>query len=222
MPDQRQVIAINGSPRKKWNTAALLGRALEGAASQGAQTSMIHLYDLDFKGCRSCFACKRKSSYRDGRCAARDDLSPVLRQVMAAQAVFLGSPIYLADISGSMRSFLERLVFMNMAYDMNERFVREKGPSFGLIYTMNVSRERMEQLGYPVILQFHAQYLREMKGQVEYMYSCDTFQFDDYSQYHAPMFDPEHKKREREKQFPLDLDLAFQMGSRLAGFPSAL
>jgi NAD(P)H-dependent FMN reductase len=33
-----KIIAINGSPRKKWNTAMLLEKALEGAASQGAET----------------------------------------------------------------------------------------------------------------------------------------------------------------------------------------
>ncbi|MCO5381118.1 MAG: flavodoxin family protein [Methanosarcina barkeri] len=55
-----KVIAINGSPRKKWNTATLLEKALEGAVSEGAETEIIHLYDLNFKGCTSCFACKLK------------------------------------------------------------------------------------------------------------------------------------------------------------------
>ncbi len=32
-----KVIAINGSPRKKWNTATLLEKALEGAASEGCR-----------------------------------------------------------------------------------------------------------------------------------------------------------------------------------------
>jgi multimeric flavodoxin WrbA len=54
------VMAFNGSPKKKWNTATLLEKALEGAASQGAETELIHLYDLDFKGCISCFACKTR------------------------------------------------------------------------------------------------------------------------------------------------------------------
>ena len=39
------VIAFNGSPRKKWNTATLLEKALEGAASQGADTDLIHLWN---------------------------------------------------------------------------------------------------------------------------------------------------------------------------------
>jgi len=57
-----EVIAFNGSPRKKWNTATLLEKALEGAASQGAKTEIVHLYNLDFKGCRSCFGCKEKEA----------------------------------------------------------------------------------------------------------------------------------------------------------------
>ena len=43
-----KVLAINGSPRKKWNTATLLEKAIEGAASVDAETELVHLYDLDF------------------------------------------------------------------------------------------------------------------------------------------------------------------------------
>ena len=46
-----KVIGVNGSPRKKWNTAMLLAKALEGAASQGAEVESFHLYDLNYKGC---------------------------------------------------------------------------------------------------------------------------------------------------------------------------
>ena len=55
-------LAINGSPRKQWNTATLLNKALEGASSEGAGAELIHLYDLNFKGCTSCFECKLKRS----------------------------------------------------------------------------------------------------------------------------------------------------------------
>jgi multimeric flavodoxin WrbA len=58
-----QLIAINGSPRKNWNTAKLLEQAIEGAKSLGAQTELIHLYDLNFQGCTSCFACNAKFRY---------------------------------------------------------------------------------------------------------------------------------------------------------------
>ena len=73
-------MAFNGSPRKKWNTATLLEKALEGAASQGAKTELIHLYDLNYKGCISCFACKTKGGKSYGRCAVKDDLDTSLQE----------------------------------------------------------------------------------------------------------------------------------------------
>jgi multimeric flavodoxin WrbA len=217
MTSANQVVAINGGPRKKWNTAVLLEEALAGAASQGAATEMIHLYDLNFKGCVSCFSCKRKESYRNGLCAQRDDLSPVLEKVMNSRAAILGSPIYLSDVTGALRSFLERLVFMNLAYDPVEPSILETGPSFGLIYTMNIPESMLEQYNYPVVFEAQVNILKRLKGQVEYLTSCDTYQFDDYAKYHAPMFDAGHKKEVRASQFPKDRERAFQMGARLAG-----
>ena len=111
-----KVMAVNGSPRKKWNTAMLLEKVLEGAASQGAKTELIHLYDLNYKGCRSCFACKTKGGKSYGRCAAQDDLTPLLKKIEQTDALILGSPIYFGTVSGQMRSFMERLMFPYMTY----------------------------------------------------------------------------------------------------------
>jgi multimeric flavodoxin WrbA len=114
-----KVLAINGSPRKRWNTATLLNNVLEGAASQGAETELIHLYDLDYKGCRSCFSCKLIGGKSYGRCATKDDLTPVLEKIQLVDALILGSPIYFGEVTGAMRSFLERLLFPNTVYDEN-------------------------------------------------------------------------------------------------------
>ncbi|MFQ7608893.1 NAD(P)H-dependent oxidoreductase [uncultured Blautia sp.] len=51
-----EMLVINGSPRKDRNTAALLKYAMDGAAAAGAVSNLIHLYELDFKGCCSCFS----------------------------------------------------------------------------------------------------------------------------------------------------------------------
>lgn len=55
-----KTIVLNGSPRKKWNTDLMLREAEKGAASVGAETEYINLFDLNYTGCRSCMACKRK------------------------------------------------------------------------------------------------------------------------------------------------------------------
>ena len=59
--------------RYNTSTATLLKELLAGAASNGAETELIHLYDLSYTGCRSCFACKRLGSPTYGRCAYPDE-----------------------------------------------------------------------------------------------------------------------------------------------------
>jgi multimeric flavodoxin WrbA len=50
------VIGINGSPRKGRNTHRPVKNALGGAASQGAETELVNLYDLSFQGWVGCFS----------------------------------------------------------------------------------------------------------------------------------------------------------------------
>ena len=79
-----KVMAFDGSPRKGRNTAILLEKALEGAASRGAETRPVHLHGLNFTGCRSCFACKAKGDRSYARCATRDDLTPLREEAAPA------------------------------------------------------------------------------------------------------------------------------------------
>ena len=143
-----RILAINGSPRKNWNTATLLTKALEGAASQGAETELIHLYDLSFKGCTSCFSCKLKNGKSYGKCAYIDELTPILEKAGEADAIIMGSPIYLGAATGEMRSFLERLVYPYLVYDAERSSLFKKKISTGFIYTMGVPESRMKEMGY--------------------------------------------------------------------------
>ena len=111
-----KVIAINGSPRKNINTAILLKYALEGAAKEGAETEIVNLYDLNYKGCKSCFACKLKDGKSYGNCIIKDDLTEIYEKIYEADALLLGSPIYFECVTGEMRSFLERLIFPKFTY----------------------------------------------------------------------------------------------------------
>jgi multimeric flavodoxin WrbA len=135
---------------------------------------------------------------------------------MESDAVVMGSPIYLSDVTGAMRSLWERLLFMNLAYDLENRSVFGGSISVGLIYTMNINEELLEVWHYREMFEDHAGLFRVLNGRVEYMASTDTYQFDDYSRYHAPVFDSEHKAEVRREKFPNDLETAFEMGARLA------
>ncbi|MFD1774305.1 flavodoxin family protein [Paenibacillus rhizophilus] len=211
-----KVIAINGSPRKNRNTATLLQEALLGAQAQGAETKLVHLYDLNFKGCASCLSCKRKGSRLGGLCAMKDDLKEVLREILACDALLLGSPIYFGNVTGEIRSFLERLLFPNLSYNEGERSTFEGRINSGFIYTMNVTEERMQEMNYEPVFQSNRNLLQILGGDSEILLSCDTYQFADYSKYEASKFDAAQKARVREEQFPVDRRKAFELGARLA------
>ena len=210
------VIALNGSPRKDWSTGTLLKSALEGAESVGARTQLVHLYDLTYKGCTSCFSCKRKGNTCDGLCAMRDDLRDVLAEVLECDVLLLGSPIYFGDVTGEMRSFQERLLFPNISYDEFGKAVFARQVSCGLIFTMNCPEEFMETVHYDVLLEGHARMMGILKGTTEVLTSHETYQFADYSAMNAAMFDVEARAKRRAERFPVDCQKAFEMGARLA------
>jgi multimeric flavodoxin WrbA len=147
-----KVMAINGSPRKKWNTAILLESALTGAASRGAETELVHLYDLKFRGCISCFACKLRGGSSYGKCAMRDELTPVLDALDAADGMILGSPIYFGTVTGEMRSFMERLLFQYLVYNMPPSSLFGRKMQTAFIYTMNMPEKMLETYQYDVHL----------------------------------------------------------------------
>ncbi|WIM43028.1 flavodoxin family protein [Methanosarcina mazei] len=209
-----KVIAINGSPRRTWNTATLLEKALEGAASEGAETEMIHLYDLDFKGCISCFACKLRDGKSYGKCAMQDDLTPVLEKLEDADALILGSPIYLGNSTGEMRSFMERYIFPYLVYSDEPPTLYLKNIPVGFIYTMGAKEEFFDIFGLRTTIGLNENLAKRIFGYSESLCSTDTYQFDDYSKYVADRFDPEEKAKRRKEVFPQDCEKAFEMGSR--------
>ncbi|MGZ3558589.1 MAG: flavodoxin family protein [Syntrophales bacterium] len=211
-----KVIAVNGSPRKKWNTVTLLERALEGAASKGAETELVHLYSLDFKGCVSCFACKTIDGPSYGRCVVKDDLTPLLKSVLDVHALILGSPIYYGTVTGEMRSFMERLFFPFSPYIDPPGSLFPRKISTGFIYTLGATEEMAKEMGFDHHISWNQMILERIFGTSESLCSYDTYQFEDYSKVFAPRFDPEKKARRRREVFPLDCAKAFEMGARFS------
>jgi multimeric flavodoxin WrbA len=208
------VIAINGSPRKKWNTATLLEHVLEGAASQGAGTELYHLYDLDYQGCTSCFACKLKGGKSYGKCVMKDGLTEVLETIRTADALVLGSPIYFGNVTGEMRSFMERLFFPNLTYTRPPQSLAPRNIPTAFVYTMNVSEQLMKEY-YSGVIGANASQLKMMFGQSESLFCNETLQFEDYDKVVFSYFDPEERKKRRREIFPQDCKRAFELGARL-------
>ncbi|MCF0121384.1 MAG: flavodoxin family protein [Oscillospiraceae bacterium] len=212
-----KIVAVNGSPRKNKNTATILGKIIEGAKSvcPDAEVELVHLYDLKFTGCRSCFACKLNDEKHLGvRCFWKDELTPVLDSISDCDALILGTPIYLFNYTGEFYSFLERLLFSYSTYDLDFRTTAPKKMPTALVYTMNWTEEQNNE-----ILGDRFAITESIIGNVftppEKLLVCDTYQFDDYSKYSCEKFNEADKRRQREEHWPIDLENAFNVGVRL-------
>lgn len=214
----KKIYAINGSPRSSGNTAEILYSALRGAAAHGASTAFIDLGNLNFSGCKSCFACKRKDSPCRGRCVLQDDLSGILDEIFEADAVIMGSPIYFGSESGLYRNALERIFFAPFQYTNPPSTLAKKKVDFAFVYTMNVTPGLMDEYQYAQHLEKAHEFpvLVYNSAPPEVLYVCDTFQFSDYDLYESGMFDAEAKKEARQKLFPQDLRRAYELGKKLA------
>ena len=222
-----KAVFVNGSPRKNKNTALALQSAMRGAEEAGAEVELVHLYDIDFKGCKSCFACKVKNSKTNGVCALKDDLRPVLERCREADVIVLGSPVYYSYPTGVMREFMERLLFPIGTY-MYEKpegeenghlgrhiVLRDKVIPSAMIFTMNCPEDYMKAIGYPTLLEENTKCMEDILGYAETLYICNTYQFNDYSRYDFNLFSEEDKRKYRDEHFAIDLQYAYELGKRL-------
>ena len=208
-----KTIVINASPRKKWNTAEIMQSAQKGAESVGAETKYVNLYDLSFKGCRSCLVCKLKDKTK-GKCYWRDDLSPLIEEILDSDALLIGSPIYFGEPTSEFRALVERLIFCLLSYDDGSSYFTGK-VNVGIFYTMNAP------------LQYYVDSMKDNLTKIEFLFSflngevvtypvCDTIQVSKYSKYNMAGFSQEAKEKQWILQFPKDLEKAFEIGASLS------
>ncbi len=96
------VLVIQGSARKQGNSSFLATQLAE--AIRGAEIIHRHLYDLTFKGCQGCMACRKTLDH----CIIEDDLTPVLGEMNAADIVIFATPNYNGGMTGEMKCLIDR------------------------------------------------------------------------------------------------------------------
>jgi multimeric flavodoxin WrbA len=94
-----------GSPNANGNTAKLINAILEGAAENGAKTRVYNLEALNLKGCNACQKC-----LEEGRCGIDDDMRTLYREIKNSDAVILGSPVYMWQVTAQTKIFIDRLM----------------------------------------------------------------------------------------------------------------
>ena len=192
---------------------------MEGARAAGAQTEYFDLYDYLFKGCVSCYQCQRADSKLRGKCAFQDAASPILDRLNKADAIILGSPVFLHGFSGMLHSLLERFLYANM---YRAEYSAKIVPSLFII-TMGATKERfLEQHytdGWENLLDSIG---NTFNSPCETLYSFNCSQHKNPLDYRVPYAGNlskekviAFKEKYKEENFPLDCQRAFEIGRRL-------
>lgn len=97
-----KIIAINSSKRKM-NTYGLIKQVKEIVSDYKMNVEIINLFDYDIKLCIGCEYCIIK-----GSCVLKDDVSDIMDQIKSSDGVILTSPVYMENVSGILKAFLDR------------------------------------------------------------------------------------------------------------------
>lgn len=208
----KKIIIIDGGPRKNMNTAQLLQRFAEGLKSVGndVEVKTVRLYDLDYKGCVSCMSCKLKGNVSN-ICRFKDALTPVLEEIAQADGLVLGSPIYFGEVTGQMRTFLERLAFPWLSYNDYSMTAPKRIPVV-FIETLNGLPDRNNSRGLGTMEWCIASAL----GEPERIVAYNTTQVAKYENYELGSFSEEAKHAWRDAHWEEDLQKAFDAGKQMA------
>lgn len=102
----RNIVILNGSPRRQGNTSALVNAFAEGAESAGHTVTEFFLDGMDIHGCKGCFGGGKNPEHP---CVQRDDMDNIYPAYRAADVVVLASPLYYWTISGQLKTAFDRL-----------------------------------------------------------------------------------------------------------------
>lgn len=209
----KKIVIIDGGPRKNMNTAQLLQQFADGAKSADSdiEVKTIRLYDLDYKGCMSCMACKLKGK-ASNICRFKDALTPVLEDIAVADGIVLGSPIYFGEVTGQMRAFMERLSFPWLSYNDYSLTAPKRMPVL-LVETMNGTPDRNNSNGFGTMEWCIATALGEPQRIVAY----NTCQVAKYDRYELGGFSEDAKHAWRDAHWKEDLKKAYEAGRLMAG-----
>lgn len=131
-----KVLVITTSLRAKSNSDRLADEMIRGAKEAGHEVEHISLKGKDIKFCIGCLACQKTQ-----KCVLKDDAVEIAEKVKEADTLVFATPIYYYEMSGQMKTLLDRLnplypsdykfrkVYMLSVATEDEDFVPEKAVS---------------------------------------------------------------------------------------------
>lgn len=109
-----EIITLQGSPRKKGNTAKVLSWIEEELVALGHDVESIFLNTKNLKGCLACGKCKQKPDTVG--CIQTDDIPEILEKMTRAELVIFASPLYFWGVSAQLKTVIDRTYSLYVDY----------------------------------------------------------------------------------------------------------
>jgi multimeric flavodoxin WrbA len=149
------IIGFSGSPRGNGNTVWAVRQVLDGAKNAGANTQFFSAGELDIKPCQGCLGCTKGEG-----CVIKDDMQKIYAALKTADALALGAPIYMGQMSAQAKAFTDRL-FAQITPRFSPRFKEENaGKKLILVWTQgNPDGDKFKE---------YLDYTKKMFGMLEF------------------------------------------------------
>ncbi|NPV39941.1 MAG: flavodoxin family protein [Anaerolineae bacterium] len=109
-----KITFICGSNRRNGNTDAILEMltgalaAKAGERGMAVESEVIHLGSKRIEMCSGCRACFERG---EAACPHKDDIASLAASMQACDLLVFASPVYVDDVSGLMKNFIDRLAY---------------------------------------------------------------------------------------------------------------
>jgi multimeric flavodoxin WrbA len=98
----KKILIINCSFRKR-NTYGVLKKINDKLEALSFNCEVINLKDYNIEFCKGCEYCISK-----GDCFIEDNLKVLLNKMKEAEGIIIGTPVYVNNMSGILKNFLDR------------------------------------------------------------------------------------------------------------------
>ena len=204
-----KVYALNASPRKGWNSDEMLDSLIQGVRDSAdyIDVEKVNIYDMDYKGCRSCFACQLKAT-ENGHCLFHDGAYDLIRGIKSGDGLVFAAPVYYFDVPSQMRAILERIFYPGNA---------DHEIPVTAIYTMNQRQKVMDQYFKRHLDDIAFFFRNQFHTEPDQLYIHNTLHWKKPEKYLFPLDQYEDKAQYHESQYPVDLQSCYDAGVRFAG-----
>lgn len=112
--NKKKVLIISSSLRGGSNSEILAHETEKGAIDAGHEVEFINLKGKNIKFCIGCLSCQKTL-----QCVQKDDMNGIIDKVQNADAIIFATPIYYYEMSGQLKTFLDRC---NPLFPQNNKF----------------------------------------------------------------------------------------------------